>query len=75
MLYELLYNKRRTLPRAAVELDPHADSSRTHAVRHEADRLGDHRRVEVPHLADVRVAVTLEQLQPPPPRGVIIKTT
>ena len=32
---------------------------------HESDILGNHRRIEATHLTDVRVAVTLKQLQSP----------
>jgi len=55
--------KRETFPRTAVKFDSHADSSRSSAVWQEPDGLGNHRRIKVTHLADVSVAVTLEQLQ------------
>ena len=52
-----------TSPLTAVEFDAHADSSRVGAVRYDADSSRDNRRTDLTHLADVRVTVTVKNLQ------------
>lgn len=50
------------LPRASVDLDPHADGSPVMAVGKKAESTGDHHRVQWPLLGHVSVAVAVHHL-------------
>jgi len=51
-----------TSPRAAVQLDPHADRSLEATIRNDPQPPGDYRRNYISHLGNVRVGVAWETL-------------
>ena len=55
----------RTFPVAAVNLHPHADGLRVVAEWNEPQSSGDHRRIDLSQLGNVRVHVSLEDLKYP----------